>query len=235
MNSESQHSADDPTLTSSTNSVPIDMSAYQPLSGPDALRSYYDDDTEVKLYLDGAGGVTSDPTRAVLPSSVPVVPDPAPSAANKIGGEPYQPSPDSPYSEMGGVYRGLAAPRTTESTSAAAGKSSASPESGAYDPSVTKSLGGSAGSHLYSAAFSSQRTNVPALLSLIFGLLGFGVVPIVLGHIARSQIRRTGEPGGGMALAGLILGYVVVSLGVVYILVWVVLLGIVHNATLSGN
>jgi hypothetical protein len=39
-------------------------------------------------------------------------------------------------------------------------------------------------------------------------------VAIVTGHIARSQIRRTNEEGSGMALAGLILGYVGVALGV---------------------
>jgi predicted RNA-binding protein with TRAM domain len=35
------------------------------------------------------------------------------------------------------------------------------------------------------------------------------VVPIVLGHIARAQIRRTGQDGDGLALAGLIIGYFV--------------------------
>jgi hypothetical protein len=117
----------------------------------------------------------------------------------------------------------------------ATGNASTYPESAPYNPSVARSLGGSATSHLYQAAVSGQRTNIPALLSLIFGLLGFGIVPIVLGHIARSQIRRTGETGGGMALAGLILGYIVVGLGIAYIVVWVVILGILHTSTLGGN
>jgi hypothetical protein len=30
----------------------------------------------------------------------------------------------------------------------------------------------------------------------------------VLGHVARKQIRRTGEDGAGLALAGLVLGWV---------------------------
>ena len=30
---------------------------------------------------------------------------------------------------------------------------------------------------------------------------------VVAGHLAKSQIRRTGERGDGMATAGLILGY----------------------------
>lgn len=52
----------------------------------------------------------------------------------------------------------------------------------------------------------SGTTNVLAILALIFGLLG-GLLAIPFGHIARSQIRRTREGGAGIALAGLILGY----------------------------
>jgi len=37
--------------------------------------------------------------------------------------------------------------------------------------------------------------------------IGFPLLAIPFGHIARSQIRRTGEQGSGVALAGLILGY----------------------------
>lgn len=64
-----------------------------------------------------------------------------------------------------------------------------------------------------------DRTNTLALLSLIFALLSGSVVAIVLGHVAHSQIKRTGERGYGMATAGLVLGYIwlVVVIG---LLVW---------------
>ena len=42
---------------------------------------------------------------------------------------------------------------------------------------------------------------------------------IVFGHVARHQIKRTGEQGAGLALAGLILGWVAVILGIVVIVV----------------
>jgi hypothetical protein len=45
----------------------------------------------------------------------------------------------------------------------------------------------------------------------------FAPAAIVTGHIARGQIRRTGEAGGGLALAGLIIGYVYVGFLVVFI------------------
>ena len=59
-----------------------------------------------------------------------------------------------------------------------------------------------------------NRTNPLAIASLVCGLCQFflpfiaGIPAIICGHNARSQIRRTGEDGSGMALAGLILGYV---------------------------
>jgi hypothetical protein len=59
-----------------------------------------------------------------------------------------------------------------------------------------------------------SSTNQLAGLSLAFGigqvfLWFFGsIIAIVCGHIARSQIRKTGEQGDGMALAGLVLGYI---------------------------
>ena len=41
---------------------------------------------------------------------------------------------------------------------------------------------------------------------------------IVFGHMARGQIKRTGEQGAGLALAGLILGWAAVILGIVLVL-----------------
>jgi hypothetical protein len=55
-------------------------------------------------------------------------------------------------------------------------------------------------------AASNPRTNSYAVVALVLGLI-LGPLAIPFGHIARTQIRRTGEQGAGMALAGLILGY----------------------------
>jgi hypothetical protein len=58
------------------------------------------------------------------------------------------------------------------------------------------------------------KNNSLAIASLICGVGQVMLWPlitipaIVLGHIARRQIRQTGEAGSGMATAGLILGYV---------------------------
>jgi len=62
-----------------------------------------------------------------------------------------------------------------------------------------------------------NSTSVSAILSLIFGIVSwlglpfFGaIIAIVCGHIARGEIRRApigALQGDGMALAGLVLGY----------------------------
>jgi hypothetical protein len=38
--------------------------------------------------------------------------------------------------------------------------------------------------------------------------LGFAAIPaVILGHLARAQIKQTGERGDGMAVGALVLGY----------------------------
>jgi hypothetical protein len=59
----------------------------------------------------------------------------------------------------------------------------------------------------------ARPTNGLAIAALVCGIAQFAVgitfIPaIICGHMARRQIRQTGEAGDGMALAGLILGYI---------------------------
>ena len=53
----------------------------------------------------------------------------------------------------------------------------------------------------------SEKTNTLALVAFI-GSFFVSLVGIIVGHIALSQIKRTGEKGHGFALAGTIIGYV---------------------------
>ena len=68
------------------------------------------------------------------------------------------------------------------------------------------------------------KTNGFAIASLACGLgqLMFGplatIPAIVFGHMARGQIKRTGEQGAGLALAGLILGWAAVILGIIIVI-----------------
>lgn len=86
-------------------------------------------------------------------------------------------------------------------------------------------------------------TNGMAVASLVFGILGWVMVPvlapvlaIIFGHVARAQIRATGQGGGGMAVAGLILGYVNLALAVIAlgVLIILVVIAAVATSALSG-
>ncbi len=65
----------------------------------------------------------------------------------------------------------------------------------------------------------SDRTNVLAILSLV--LCGSGLIAVILGHVALKQIERTGEQGRGLALAGLIIGYIGLGIAIVYFAIMV--------------
>jgi len=83
------------------------------------------------------------------------------------------------------------------------------------------------------------KTNGLAIASLACGLAQFMLGPlatipaIVFGHVARHQIKRTGEQGAGLALAGLILGWATMILGIALIIV-VVVVGLATSAGMQG-
>ena len=68
-----------------------------------------------------------------------------------------------------------------------------------------------------------EKTNELAIASLACGLAQFmsgpvlAIPAIVFGHVARRQIKRTGEQGADLALAGVILGWAALILTIVLI------------------
>ena len=59
----------------------------------------------------------------------------------------------------------------------------------------------------------ASGTSGVAIASLVTALLGIPLAAIICGHIARSQIKKSDGAltGGGMALAGLIMGYLAIA------------------------
>jgi uncharacterized protein YacL len=70
----------------------------------------------------------------------------------------------------------------------------------------------------------AQKTNVLAIVSLVSAFF-ISIVGIITGHIALSQIKKTGEQGRGLAIAGLIIGYVGLVIGIIVAIVWFVIIG----------
>lgn len=71
-----------------------------------------------------------------------------------------------------------------------------------------------------SSAPTSAKTNAMAIVSLVTSILGISLVGVITGHIAMSQIKKTGEQGNGLAVAGLIIGYIGT---VLWLIAWAVL------------
>ena len=65
-------------------------------------------------------------------------------------------------------------------------------------------------------------TNTMAILALVFAFV-FAPAAIIMGHVAKKQIRRTGEQGEGLATAGLWLGYIFTGLSLAFCALWLVL------------
>jgi hypothetical protein len=88
------------------------------------------------------------------------------------------------------------------------------------------------------------ETNPLAIVSLVFGIIGWTLMPlvgnlvaIICGHIARSQIRQSHgmQQGDGLALAGMILGYLGLLLGVVVVMLIFFGIGLVGLLAVLGQ
>ncbi len=82
------------------------------------------------------------------------------------------------------------------------------------------------------SASMQSKTNVMAIISLISGLVSWfflpflaAIVAIITGHMARGQIKNGVETGDGLAIAGLILGYLNILMSCVGILIFILIFG----------
>ncbi|HEU0151943.1 MAG TPA: DUF4190 domain-containing protein [Arenimonas sp.] len=84
------------------------------------------------------------------------------------------------------------------------------------------------------AAPAARPTSPLAIVSLVGGLLGWTLLPllgslaaVVFGHLARAEIARSagGMDGDGLAIAGLVLGWTAILLTVLTVLAFVLFFG----------
>jgi peptidyl-prolyl cis-trans isomerase B (cyclophilin B) len=88
------------------------------------------------------------------------------------------------------------------------------PPYGAYPP---PPQGAYPGYYGYPQYPQPQPTNTMAIVSLVCAFL-FAPLAIVFGHISLSQIKKSGEEGRGLAIAGLVIGYMITLLTVVVVI-----------------
>lgn len=89
---------------------------------------------------------------------------------------------------------------------------------------------------------SGAKTNTLAIISLVASIAGFilwgigFVVGVICGHISLSQIKKTGEQGRGMAIAGLIVGYVGIALTIIGVIIFfAIFAAVMANSNLDVN
>ncbi|GAB2946707.1 hypothetical protein GCM10027280_39370 [Micromonospora polyrhachis] len=88
---------------------------------------------------------------------------------------------------------------------------------------------------MIAAAPPTNGMSIAALVVSIVGILGLcgyglggyiGIIGAILGHVSRRQIREKGESGDGMALAGIIVGWIataialIATLAIIGFIVW---------------
>lgn len=107
--------------------------------------------------------------------------------------------------------------------------SRATGRSAADETAISRSTAARIGSPMSTSQASSMvsygptmGTNIMAILSLVFAFV-FSLLGVIFGHVALSQIRRTGEQGRGLAIAGLVIGYLSLVTATVVVILWIVM------------
>lgn len=70
----------------------------------------------------------------------------------------------------------------------------------------------------YGQPAAGEKWNVLAIISLVSAFF-VSLAAVICGHIALSQIKKTGEKGRGLAIAGLVIGYLGLISGLIFLVV----------------
>lgn len=165
------------------------------------------------------------PSRPADDGVPPAPPYAAPTASGSSTPPSYSPAPPAP------PYGAPSSPPPAPSASDAG-----APPYGQQNgyPQPYGQQGYSAPAYGYSAA---PRVNPLAIVALVSSLVGLFVIPvigqivgIITGHISLKQVKTTGERGRGMALSGVLIGYISLGLGILLIVLTAIII-----ATTGGS
>ena len=150
----------------------------------------------------------SEPTPPNTPD-VPAAPEVA--AAPEVPAAPAYVAPPAPPAPPAPAY---GAPQTPPAPAYGAPEVPPAPAYGA------PAYGAPAAGYGQPAFASAPKTNTFAIVSLVASIAGLftGItflIGIIFGHLSLSQIKKSGENGRGMAIAGLIIGYIGLVVGII--------------------
>jgi len=66
-----------------------------------------------------------------------------------------------------------------------------------------------------------RPTSGLAITALVLGIIGGAIFAVLFGHLALNDIKATGKDGRGMAIAGLVLGYIQTAFWAL-VIIWVI-------------
>lgn len=135
------------------------------------------------------------------------------------------PTPQPPYAQqpqgMPQPQSAPQAPQSVQQTMPQAQQQPAYPAPGA--PATGYAPGYPAAPARPAAPTALAQTNAFALVAIILAFLQ-PIAAIVFGHLALGQIKRTGDGGRGLALAGLVIGYITAGLMIFLLVVYTILM-----------
>ena len=157
-------------------------------------------------------------------------PPAAPASGAPSYGDAYGYQPTAPYGDAYGAPTS-SAPSYAPPTGPAYGQGGYAQQPSGYPAAAP--YGAAQG---YPASYTpyptEPKTNVLAIVSLIASIVGFiwiipflgGLAGAIMGHISLGQIKKNGEKGRGLALAGIIVGWVGVGLFVIGVIAFFALI-----------
>ncbi|WP_439692923.1 DUF4190 domain-containing protein [Curtobacterium sp. SP.BCo] len=164
-------------------------------------------------------------------------------APGQQGGQPGHGAPQNPYAAPSQQNPYAAPGQGQQNPYAAPGQGQGQGQQNPYNPYAAPSQGqqnpyaapGPYAAAGYQPYAQRPKTNTLAILSIVFGL---GAIPLwfmaillgpagaILGHVALGKIKQSGEGGRGLALTGIIAGWVMTGVWILWIIGIAVFAGI---------
>ncbi|MEY4994540.1 MAG: hypothetical protein RLZ65_389 [Actinomycetota bacterium] len=82
--------------------------------------------------------------------------------------------------------------------------------------------------------FDFTKLNTLAVVSLASAISGIGaLIAVITGHVSLAQIKRSGESGRGLAIAGVVVGYIHIAFWIIFVALAVITKALIYSGVLG--
>ena len=82
--------------------------------------------------------------------------------------------------------------------------------------------------------FDFTKLNTLAVVSLASAISGIGaLIAVITGHVSLAQIKRSGESGRGLAIAGVVVGYIHIAFWIIFVALGVISKALIYSGVLG--